>query len=109
LLACGAGLSVITVEVSAPIGFFLLGACAGPVFPAVLAWIARTLPQPRRVNAAVLTVAMLGNATVPAVIGYGLQATSALALPVFVAVALAGCLGIVLVLRARARDRQGVV
>ncbi|MGB3444723.1 MAG: MFS transporter [Actinophytocola sp.] len=101
LLACGAGLSVIAVEVSAPVGFFLLGAFAGPIFPATLAWIARTLPQPRRVNAAVLTVAMLGNATVPTVIGYGLQATSPLALPLFVAIALAGCLGIVLVLRAR--------
>ena len=71
----------------------------GPVFPTTLAWIAATLPHPRRVNAVVLTVAMLGNATVPALIGYGMQATSDLALPLFVAVALAGCLGVVLALR----------
>jgi MFS transporter, FHS family, glucose/mannose:H+ symporter len=109
LLACGAGLSVIAFEFSAPAGFLLLGACAGPIFPATLAWIARTLPHPRRVNAAVLTVAMLGNAAVPALIGYGLQATSVLALPLFVAVGVAGCLAIVVVLRAKARDRQGVV
>lgn len=106
LLACGAGLSVIAFEFSAPAGFLLLGACAGPIFPATLAWIARTLPHPRRVNAAALTVAMLGNAAVPALIGYGLQATSVLALPLFVAVALAGCLAIAVALRTRARDRE---
>ncbi|MBB4907899.1 MFS transporter [Actinophytocola algeriensis] len=108
LLACGAGLSVIAFAFSAPAGFLLLGVCVGPIFPATLAWIARTLPHPRRVNAAVLTVAMLGNAAVPALIGYGLQATSVLALPLFVAVALAGCLGIAVALRAKARERQGV-
>lgn len=109
LLACGAGLTVIAFEFSAPAGFLLLGACAGPIFPATLAWIARTLPHPRRVNAAVLTVAMLGNAAVPALIGYGLEATSVLALPLFVAVALAGCVGIAVALRATARERQGAV
>jgi len=108
LLACGAGLTVIAFEASAPVGFLLLGACAGPIFPATLAWIARTLPHPRRVNAAVLTVAMLGNAAVPALVGYGLQATSVLALPLFIVVAVAGCLGIVMVLRATARERQEV-
>ncbi|MFC4858633.1 MFS transporter [Actinophytocola glycyrrhizae] len=108
LLACGASLSVIAFDFSAPAGFLLLGACAGPIFPATLAWIARTLPHPRRVNAAVLTVAMLGNAAVPALIGFGLEATSVLALPLFVAVALAGCLGIVVALRARAVERQEV-
>ena len=108
LLACMAGLSVIAFEVSAPVGFLLLGAFAGPIFPATLAWIARTLPHPRRVNAVVLTVAMLGNTIVPAVIGYGLQATSPLALPLFVVVPMAGCLAIALVTRARARRRQEV-
>ena len=44
---------------------------------------------------------MLGNATIPALIGYGMQATSDLALPLFVAVAVAACLGIVLTLRRR--------
>lgn len=108
LLACGASLSVIAFGVSAPVGFLLLGAFAGPVFPATLTWIARTLPNPRRVNAAVLTVAMLGNATVPTVIGYGLQATSPLALPLFVVLPLAGCLGLVTAMRVRSRQRQDV-
>jgi fucose permease len=108
LLACGAALSVIAFGFSAPVGFLLLGAFAGPVFPATLSWIARTLPNPRRVNAAVLTVAMLGNAAVPTVIGYGLQATSPLALPLFVAVPLAGCLGLVAAMRVRTRQPQDV-
>lgn len=99
LLAYAGGLTLIAVDVSAPVGFFLLGVFAGPVFPTTLAWIAATLPHPRRVNAVVLTVAMLGNATVPALMGYGMQATSDLALPLFVAVAVAGCLGIVTALR----------
>ena len=101
LLALAGGLTLIAVEVSAPAGFFLLGVFAGPVFPTTLAWIAATLPHPRRVNAVVLTVAMLGNATVPTVIGYGMQATSDLALPLFVAMGVAGCLAIVVTLRAR--------
>jgi fucose permease len=101
LLACMGGLTVIAVDVSAPVGFFLLGVFIGPVFPSTLAWIAATLPHPRRVNAVVLTVAMLGNATVPALIGYGMQATSDLALPLFIAVATAGCLGVVATLRVR--------
>jgi fucose permease len=99
LLACAAALSLITVDVSAPVGFFLLGAFAGPVFPTTLAWIAATLPHPRRVNAVVLTVAMLGNATVPALVGFGMRATSDLALPLFAAVAVAGCLAAVVALR----------
>ncbi|HEX6357883.1 MFS transporter [Actinophytocola sp.] len=104
LLACGGGLIVIAPAASAPVGFFLLGMFAGPVFPTTLAWIADTLPHPRRVNAVVLTVAMLGNATIPALIGYGLQTTSALALPLFVAVALASCLAIVVALRVRTQS-----
>lgn len=100
LLACAGGLTLITFDVSAPVGFFVLGVCTGPIFPTTLAWIAATLPHPRRVNAVVLTIAMLGNATIPALIGYGMQATSDLALPLFVAVAVAGCLGIAVALRA---------
>jgi FHS family glucose/mannose:H+ symporter-like MFS transporter len=103
LLACAAGLTLIAVDVSAPAGFFLLGVFAGPVFPTTLAWIAATLPHPRRVNAVVLTIAMLGNATVPTLIGYGMQATSDLALPLFVAVGVFGCLAIVVALRGATR------
>lgn len=99
LLALGVTLSLLTVDVSAPVGFFLLGVFAGPVFPTTLAWMAATLPHPRRVTAVVLTVAMLGNATVPTVIGYGMRATSDLALPLYVAIAVLGCLGIVTALR----------
>jgi fucose permease len=99
LLALGVTLTLLTVDVSAPVGFFLLGMFAGPVFPTTLAWMAATLPHPRRVTAVVLTVAMLGNATIPAVIGYGMQATSDLALPAFVGMAVVGCLAIVAALR----------
>lgn len=103
LVACAAGLTLLSTDVSAPVGFFLLGMFAGPIFPTTLAWMAATLPHPRRVTAVVLTIAMLGNATVPAVIGYGMRATSDLALPLFVGVAVAGCLGIVTALRGAQR------
>jgi fucose permease len=108
LAACFGGLALIAFGVSAPVGFFLLGACAGPVFPTTLAWIARTLPQPRRVNAVVLTVAMLGNASIPALIGFAMQSTSDLALPLYVALAVAACLAAVVALRARTRVPQDV-
>jgi fucose permease len=98
-LACAGGLVLIAVDVSAPVGFFLLGAFVGPIFPTTLAWIAATLPHPRRINAVVLTVAMLGNATVPALIGYGMRATSDLALPLFVLAAVLCCLVVVVTLR----------
>jgi hypothetical protein len=101
LLACAGGLLLLAVDVSAPVGFFLLGVFVGPVFPTTLAWIAATLPHPRRVNAVALTVAMLGNATVPALIGFGMRATSDLALPLFVLVAVTGCLVGVVMLRRR--------
>lgn len=106
LAACAGGLLVITFAVSAPVGFFLLGMFAGPIFPSVLAWIAATLPNPRRVNAFVLTTAMLGNASVPALIGFGLDATSPLVLPAFVAGPVAGCAAIVFWLRGRTRVPQ---
>jgi fucose permease len=109
LLALGAALTLITVDVSAPVGFFLLGMFAGPVFPTTLAWIAATLPHPRRVTSVVLTVAMLGNATVPALFGFGMRATSDLALPAFTAVAVCACLGIVTALRrVTRREAQSV-
>jgi FHS family glucose/mannose:H+ symporter-like MFS transporter len=108
LVACLGGLTLLATEVSAPIGFMLFGAFAGPVFPTTLAWIARVSPDPRRANAIVLAVAMLGNATVPALIGWGLQSTSALALPLFAAVALSGCVGIVVALRSRTRHAYEV-
>jgi fucose permease len=104
LVACLAALTLLATDVSAPVGFMLLGAFAGPVFPTTLAWIARVSPDPRRANAVVLAVAMLGNASVPALIGWGLQSTSALALPLFVAVAVAACLGVVTALRGRTRE-----
>lgn len=108
LVACFGGLALIAFGVSAPVGFLLLGVCTGPVFPTTLAWIARTLPQPRRVNAVVLTVAMLGNATIPALIGYAMQSTSDLALPLYAGLAVAACLAIVVTLRARTRVPQDV-
>jgi fucose permease len=107
LLALAAGLTLITVDVSAPTGFYLLGLFSGPIFPTTLAWIAATLPHPRRVTSVVLTVAMLGNATVPALVGYGMQATSDLALPLFTAVAVAACLVLVLALRRVTRSDAG--
>lgn len=99
-----AGLALLTTAGVAPAGYFVVGLLAGPVFPTVLAWIARTLPRPRRVNAIVLSVAMLGNAAMPAVVGFGLQSTSDLALPAFVAVPVLGALAVAVVLRARTRE-----
>lgn len=106
--ACCAALTLLGFAGSAPVGFFLLGVFAGPIFPAVLAWIAATMPQPRRVNAIVLTTAMLGNATMPALIGFGMAVTSALALPLYVAVTVAACAVVVAVLRRRAPITQDV-
>jgi MFS transporter, FHS family, glucose/mannose:H+ symporter len=105
LLAFCAALAVIASGPAAPVGYLLLGLFAGPVFPTTLAWIARTLPHPRRVNAAVLTLAMLGNSAVPALIGFGMEGTSVFALPLFVGASVACCLGIVVVLCRRVGDR----
>lgn len=102
LTAAFGALALIAVPGIAPAGYLLAGVLAGPVFPTALAWHASTHPDPRRGNAVVLTAAMIGNVTLPAAIGYSMQATSALVLPVLVAVPVAACLAITLVLRRRA-------
>jgi MFS transporter, FHS family, glucose/mannose:H+ symporter len=85
----------------APAGYLLAGLLVGPVFPTVLAWNAATDPTPRRSNAALVTAAMVGNVTLPAAIGYTMQATSNLALPALVAVPVLACLAITAALRVR--------
>ncbi|WP_291407931.1 sugar MFS transporter [Actinophytocola sp.] len=102
LTAAFCALALIAVPDVAPAGYLLAGALAGPVFPTALAWHASTHPDPRRGNAVLLTAAMIGNVTLPAAIGYSMQATSELALPALVAVPVAVCLTITLVLRHRA-------
>jgi fucose permease len=109
LSAALAALALVALPGTAPAGYLLAGMLAGPVFPTALAWHAAGHPDPRRGNAAVIAAAMVGNVVLPAAIGYTMQATSDLLLPALVAVPVAACLAIALVLRRSTRDRQGSV
>jgi MFS transporter, FHS family, glucose/mannose:H+ symporter len=94
-------LALISTSPTAPYGYLLAGLLAGPVFPTTLAWSAATQPNPRRANAVLVAAAMIGNITLPAAVGYSMQATSNLALPLLVAVPVLGSLTVVTILRSR--------
>ena len=106
LSAVFAALALVALPGIAPAGYLLAGMLAGPVFPTALAWHAAGHPDPRRGNAAVIAAAMVGNVVLPAAIGFTMQATSDLLLPVLVAVPVAASLAIALVLRRSIKDPQ---
>lgn len=109
LSAAFVALALVALPGTAPFGYLLAGMLAGPVFPTALAWHAAGHPDPRRGNAAVIAAAMVGNVLLPAAIGFTMQATSDLLLPALVAVPVAACLTVALVLRWSIKDRQGRV
>lgn len=94
-------LALVSISGAAPAGYLLAGVMAGPVLPTALAWNAATQPNPRRANAVVITAAMVGNVTLPAAIGYAMQATSNLALPALIAIPVLSCLTLAAILRRR--------
>lgn len=79
-------LALIAVPPAAPAGYLLAGVLAGPVLPSTLAWIAGTVPDPRRANALAVASAMLGSIALPAAIGVAVDGRSPEALPLVVAV-----------------------
>jgi MFS transporter, FHS family, glucose/mannose:H+ symporter len=101
LVAIALPLVLIGIGDVAPAGYLLAGLVLGPIFPTVMAWNASTHPDPRRSNAVIATAGMVGNVALPAAVGYSMQATSHLALPVLVTVPVLACLAITAALRRR--------
>jgi MFS transporter, FHS family, glucose/mannose:H+ symporter len=100
-------LALIGLPSAAPTGFLLAGFFAGPILPSALAWMAQTLPNPRRGNAVVMAGEMIGGSVLTAVIGLGVEVFSLRTLPVFVGVAVAVSLAAAGMLRIR--DSRGDV
>jgi len=52
-----------------PLSFTVVGLCAGPVFPVVLSWLTRVLPNAASAMTYLILGAILGSAVLPAVLG----------------------------------------
>jgi fucose permease len=76
---------------SVPIGFVLSGFAIAPLFSATLVWLSDALPNARHAHTLVVAGALLGSATLPALVGraVGLFGPSAAA-PAILCIAVAG-------------------
>lgn len=90
---------------SVPIGFVLSGFAIAPLFSATLVWLSDALPNARHAHTLVVAGALLGSATLPALVGrsVGLFGPNAAALAIL-SIALAG-LAVAICVRL-ARDRR---
>ena len=107
-LSCIALLLAISIFArSVPIGFVLSGFAIAPLFSATLVWLSVVLPNARHAHTLVVAGALLGSATLPAMVGrtVGLFGPAAAA-PAILCIALAG-LAVAVCVRLT-RDKSGV-
>ncbi len=85
----------IRAHVISPLSFAVVGLCAGPVFPVVLSWLARVVPNAPSAMTYAILGAILGSAVLPAVLG-GLIGLSGLQiLPLGIAAYAVACFAMV--------------
>jgi len=85
----------IRAQLISPLSFAVVGLCAGPVFPVVLSWLARAVPNAPSAMTYLILGAILGSAVLPAVLG-GLIGLSGLqVLPLGIAAYAAACFAMV--------------
>jgi fucose permease len=99
------GLAGTTVAALAPVGYAVTGMAAGPILPTCLTWIARSIPEPGRVNAIVVAADLLGAAVVPLAIGWAVDASSPAAIPAATTICVLAALAVAGWIR---RTRQGL-
>ncbi|WP_281244388.1 MFS transporter [Amycolatopsis xylanica] len=80
------GLGVTMLPGLGPAGFALTGFAIGPIFPTAFVWMAQAMPTSHTISSILLTAAMAGNATFPALVGLGVSGLSPLAIPVMIIV-----------------------
>ena len=93
----------IRAHLSPPLMFAFVGLCAAPVFPVVLSWMTRVIPNATTLVTYAILGAVIGSALVPAALGGLIGLAGAVQLPVGVAVCAVASLGMVGVISLRLR------
>ena len=94
----------IRAHVSPPLMFALVGLCAAPIFPVVLSWMTRVIPNATTLVTYAILGAVIGSALMPAALGALIGIAGAEQLPLGVAVCALASLGMVGVISLRLRD-----
>jgi MFS transporter, FHS family, glucose/mannose:H+ symporter len=96
-------LVAIRAGVSPPVVFALVGLCAAPIFPVVLSWMTRVIPNATTLVTYAILGAVIGSALLPAALGGLIGIAGADQLPLGVAVCALASLGMVGVISLRLR------
>lgn len=94
----------IRAGVAPPLMFALVGLCAAPVFPVVVSWMTRVIPNATTLLTYAILGAVIGSALVPAALGGLIGLAGAVELPLGVAVCAIASLGMVGVVSLRLRS-----
>ena len=103
LIISAALLLGIRAHVAPPLLFALVGLCAAPVFPLVLSWMTRVIPNATTLVTYAILGAVIGSALVPAALGGLIGLAGAAQLPLGVAACALVTLGMVGVVSLRLR------
>ncbi|MFZ0921186.1 MAG: MFS transporter [Candidatus Dormiibacterota bacterium] len=94
----------IRAHLYAPLMFALVGLCAAPIFPVVVSWMTRVIPNATTLVTYALLGAVIGSALVPAALGGLIAIAGAEQLPLGVAACGLASLGMVGVISRRLRS-----
>lgn len=86
-----------------PVMFALVGLCAAPIFPVVVSWMTRVIPNATTLVTYAILGAVIGSAIVPAALGGLIGLAGAVQLPLGVAACALASLGMVGVISLRLR------
>jgi fucose permease len=93
----------IRAQVSPPVMFALVGLCAAPIFPVVVSWMTRVIPNATTLVTYAILGAVIGSALVPAALGGLIGLAGAVQLPLGAAACALASLGMVGVISLRLR------
>jgi fucose permease len=94
----------IRAQIYPPILFALVGLCAAPIFPVVVSWMTRVIPNATTLVTYAILGAVIGSALVPAALGGLIGIAGAAQLPLGVAVCALASLGMVGIVSLRIRS-----
>jgi fucose permease len=94
----------IRAHLYAPLMFALVGLCAAPIFPVVVSWMTRVIPNATTLVTYAILGAVIGSALVPAALGGLIAIAGAEQLPLGVAACALASLGMVGVISLRLRS-----
>ncbi len=94
----------IRAGIAPPLLFALVGLCAAPVFPVVVSWMTRVIPNATTLVTYAILGAVIGSALIPAVLGGLIGLAGAVELPVGVAVCATASLGMMGIVSLRLRS-----